>query len=144
MSDVLEIAGKAARIAFTVHGYERAAATDSSDANWLVCTIEASVAGFEGKIETSLTTQDLRRLHDDLQVLLATLDGRLAFTPDEDAVSFEAEMMRDGRMIVAGELKTRIGAEASMRFRFDSDQSYFQATLKQLILLCREYPQRMA
>lgn len=134
------IAGTGALVRIEVIGYENPAAGNDSDANWLRSTVRVSVGPFAGDIEGSLTTQDFAYFERELSEVLRTLQGKATFQTGEDWLRFEVGMGSRGTATVSGVVKAGGGSQASLRFSFETDQSYLRETNRALGAVAKDFP----
>lgn len=134
------IAGTGGSVTIEVIGYENPAAGNDSDANWLRSTVRVSVGPFAGDIEGSLTTQDFAYFERELSEVLRTLQGKATFQTDEDWLRFEVGMGSRGTATVSGVVKAGGGSQASLRFSFETDQSYLGETNRALGAVAKDFP----
>ena len=136
----VSIAGSGGSISIEVIGYESPDAGNHSDANWLRSTVRVSVGPFAGDIEGSLTTQDFAYFERELSEMLRTLQGKATFQTDEDWLRVEVGMGSRGTATVSGVVKAESGSQASLRFSFETDQSYLGETKRALSEVANEFP----
>lgn len=134
------IGGTGGSVTIEVIGYENPAAGDDSDANWLRSTVRVSVGPFAGDIEGSLTTQDFAYFERELSEVLRTLQGKATFQTDEGWLRFEVGMSLRGTATVSGVVKAGGGSQASLRFSFETDQSYLGETNRALGAVAKDFP----
>ncbi|MBM5811370.1 MAG: hypothetical protein FJ191_05310 [Gammaproteobacteria bacterium] len=134
------IAGTGGSITIKVIGYENPAAGNDSDANWLRSTVRVSVGPFAGDIDGSLTTQDFAYFERELSEVLRTLQGQATFQTDEDWLRFEVGMGSRGTATVSGVVKAGGGSHASLRFSFETDQSFLGETNRALGAVAKDFP----
>lgn len=134
------IAGSGGSVTIEVIGYENPAAGNDSDANWLRSTVRVSVGPFAGDIEGSLTTQDFAYFERELTEVLRTLQGKATFQTDEDWLRFEVGMGSRGTAMVSGVVKAGSRSQASLRFSFETDQSYLGVTKRALSDVANYFP----
>lgn len=134
------IAGSGGSVTIEVIGYESPDAGNDSDANWLRSTVRVSVGPFAGDIEGSLTTQDFAYFERELSEMLRTLQGKATFQTDEDWLRVEVGMGSRGTATVSGVVKAESGSQASLRFSFETDQSYLGETKRALSEVANEFP----
>lgn len=134
------IKGNGGSISIDVLGYENAAASNDSDANWLRSKIKVAAGPFSGETDAALTTQDFVYFERELAEVLRTLKGKATFQTDEDALRFEVEMSSRGTATVSGAAKAGGGLQASLRFSFETDQSYLAQTKRALAEVTENFP----
>jgi hypothetical protein len=139
MSD-FRITGSDGSIRIEVLGYENPIAENDSDANWLRSRIRVAVGSFSGETDAALTTQDFAYFERQLAEVLRTLQGKATFQTDEDSLRFEVWMGSLGTATVSGAVKATSGSQASLRFSFETDQSYLAQTELELVEVTKEFP----
>lgn len=140
MTRGVELRGDGACLELAFDGYERTMSENSDDANWVMCRINLAMSACTAQLRTSLTTQEIRYLRDELSRLLHTLEGRIELSTDEDALQLSIQMHSGGRAVVNGVLKIRGGSHVSIAFEFSSDQSYLRTALNSLQALVAAFP----
>lgn len=138
------VGGNGGSISIEVFGYENAGASDTSDANWLRSRVSVVAGPFSGRFDAALTTQDFARFARELANMLRTLQGTAAFQTDEEWLSFEVVMGPRGTCTVSGAAKTTAGSRASLRFAFESDQSWVAQTLRAVAEVVDSFPVRQS
>lgn len=140
MSDTINIRGHNARVTITILGYERPDAADESDANWLSAQITCDAGDFRGSVATSLTTHEITALRDDLRRAVDTLTGTITFSPNEEALVLDLTFHVTGKASISCALQRRGEVSATLRFAFDSDQTFLMETLRELDAACSRVP----
>lgn len=138
------IEGTGGSISIEVLGYENAAASNESDANWLKSRIKVVAGPFSGEFDAALTTQDFVYFERELNELLRSLQGKATFQTDEEWLRFEVVMGSRGTCTVSGAAKTSSGSQASLRFAFESDQSWLAETMRALAEVVENFPVRQS
>ena len=136
----MPIEGTGGSILIEVLGYENAATSNESDANWLRCRIKIATGPFSGEIDAALTTQDFAYFERELTEVLRTLKGKATFQTDEDGLRFEVEMGSRGVAMVSGAAKAKGGSRASLSFSFETDQSFLAQTKRALAEVVEHFP----
>ncbi len=134
------IAGIGGSIIIQVISYENPTASNDSDANWLRTAVRVSVGPFAGDIDGSVNTHDFAYFERELSEMLLTLRGKATFQTDEDWLRFEVGMGSRGTATVSGVVKARGGLQASLRFSFETDQSYLVDTKRALGEMANDFP----
>jgi hypothetical protein len=142
MAQTLEIVGDGARLSLEVVGYERPAASDEADANWLVCRAHIRVGSFEGGMERTIETRDLVSFRDEIRAALPDLRGTASFRPIEDWITIEANFSATGHVRVTGSLTDGVSGLATLQFGFDTDQTVLAAVARALDHLTAAFPVR--
>lgn len=137
----ISIEGNGGSISIEVFGYENATASNDSDANWLRSRIRVAAGPFSGETDAALTTQDFVYFERELTEVLRTLKGKATFQTDEDSLRFDVEMGSRGTATVSGAAKASGGgSQASLRFAFETDQSYLAQTKRALAEMVKHFP----
>jgi len=134
------IAGSGGSITIEVLGYENPGAGNDSDANWLRSKVRVVVGPFSGEVDAALTTQDFVYFERELTEMLRTLEGKATFQTDEDWLRFEIGMGSRGTATVSGAVKAGGGTQASLRFWFETDQSFLAQTKRALAEVAEHLP----
>lgn len=134
------IEGSGGSISIEVLGYENPTASNDSDANWLRSRIRIAAGPFSGETDAALTTQDFVYFERELAEALRTLKGKATFQTDEDSLRFDVEMSSRGAATVSGAVKAGGGSQASLRFSFETDQSYLAQTKRALGEIVEHFP----
>ncbi len=134
------IEGTGGSISIDVLGYENAGASNESDANWLRSRTRVVAGSFAGEIDAALTTQDFAYFARELTEMLRTLTGKATFQTDEDRLRFEVEMRSRGIATVSGAVKANDVPRASLRFSFETDQSFLAQTKRALSEVAERFP----
>lgn len=134
------IDGTGGSISIEVLGYENAAASNDSDANWLRSKVRVAAGPFSGEVDAALTTQDFVYFERELTEMLRTLQGKATFQTDEDWLRFEIGMGSRGTATVSGAVKAGGGSQASLRFSFETDQSFLGQAKRALAEVSANFP----
>ncbi|MCA9294450.1 MAG: hypothetical protein KDA20_11620 [Phycisphaerales bacterium] len=109
-----------------------------SDANWVSSRIDCDIYGCRLRIDATLTTADFR---DFLRDLEAAIEGGTAtFETIEDWLRLKFVVQGTGRAIVEGEVGNPGWPTLRLRFEFESDQTYFRETIRELRAVCASFP----
>lgn len=134
------IEGDGGSITIGVLGYENPVAADDSDANWLRSKVRVVVGPFSGEVDAALTTQDFVYFERELTEMLRTLHGKATFQTDEDWLRFEIGLGSRGTATVSGVVKSAGVSQASLRFSFETDQSFLAQTKRALAEVAAHFP----
>jgi len=104
------------QIVVEVHGYERAAATDPSDANWLTCHLSFRSESVSSELDCSLTTSELKAFDRDLTLTLENLESELTFQAYEEGLSLRFVPNKHGQFKIAGSLRDYRSAKVVVSF----------------------------
>jgi hypothetical protein len=140
MSEQITISGHGGSLIVHVSSYERPGANDPDDANWLTSDAAIKVGVFSGEFRFALTTHDLIDFHEALKTGLSTLSGVVPFRTTERDIALEIIFDQRGTAAIKGSVEPQTSLEASLCFRFDTDQSYLTQTLRQLEAVLRKFP----
>jgi hypothetical protein len=138
-----KIEGTGARLAVRVLSYERASATNQSDANWLRCKVEATFGTFSGSAEYAITTTDLAQFENSLREMLEGQSKKASFSTMEEGIGFELDLNGRGQSTVSGFLRSPAMPKVKIEFAFQSDQSYLHQTLAALSQVNGQFPKRL-
>jgi hypothetical protein len=144
VTEQIRFAGEQGTLAIEIYGYERSVAEDQDDANWLRAELTVKAGPFSGAFKSAFTTYDLTSLCDGMKNVLAALSGSMSFQNTEHDIAFNIEFDKRGGATINGTVHPHRSPEASLKFRFDTDQSYLAHTLSQLEALLRRFPIRQA
>jgi len=142
VSEEIRIGSKQGSILIEVDGYERPSAEDYDDANWLKCTVAVNAGAFDGNFKTTFTTHDFVVLHERVEHQLAEMSGDITFENTEGDLTLNINMDKRGAALMSGTVHPHKYLEASLRFEFESDQSYLEQTRRQIQAVIRKYPTR--
>ncbi len=132
------------RLVIDVHGFERDAAEDPYDANWLRCSAEVEQGAFRGNVDASFTTNDFARFLSEMDRLMARESAAASFRTMEEALAFRIEVDRAGRATVVGKLREVETGGAELSFNFESDLSFLMKTHSDLKGIVTAFPHRTA
>jgi len=144
MSEQITVNGHRGSLIINVSSYERPDANDPDDANWLKSDATIKVGVFTGAFRFSLTTYDLITFYQAFKTGLSTLSGTVPFRTTESDIVLEILFDSRGSAVIKGCFEPQESLEASLRFRFDSDQSYLAQTAFQLDAVIRRFPVKQA
>jgi hypothetical protein len=144
VAEQIKFAGEQGALTIEVYGYERPAAEDQDDANWLRCDVSINAGPFRGTFKSAFTTYDLIALAERLKGALAALSGTVSFQNTEDDIAFDVRLEKHGSATISGAAHPHRSLEASLAFRFDTDQSYLAQALRQLEAVLRIFPVKQA
>jgi hypothetical protein len=136
--------GDGAELAIWVDSYERPDANDQSDANWLRCRVTGTFGRFTGSGEYSIITSELLEFEGALRAGIERQSTKANFSTTEEGLGWDIEFNSRGQATVSGFLKSNGNPEAKLSFFFQSDQSYLQQTLSELMRVNRQFPIRTA
>ncbi len=140
----IRIRGEGGQIAVQVLGYERPAAGNLSDANWLNCSINVDISPFSGHYGASLSTQDFLAFGEELAVMSDRLAGEAKFDTDEGALSLRLVMEPLGELLIEGEAVVVGAIRAALKFTLHADQSYLGELRREVAAALNEFPVRVA
>ena len=136
--------GEAAKIDIYVSGYERPAAENQSDANWLRCKGTVLIGRFSCSGDYSMMTSEFAEFEKTLKAGIERLSGVVSFSTIEGGLGWDIEFNSRGQATISGFVKSVGSPKAELRFSFQSDQSYLQQTLSELVTVNRQFPIRAA
>ena len=141
MGEQINITGPGSHVTISVLDYERSA-TDGTDPEWLKCAVDCSVGPFHAKIGMPFATEDFRRFRDSLADVLASLKGKARMDTIEDRIRIAIEMGTRGNATVSGNLSYHSGPQATLSFKFETDQTYLARTLSETDHVLEVFPER--
>jgi hypothetical protein len=142
VAEDITIGSKQGRISIEVDGYERPLAENQDDANWLKCIISVNAGPFSGSFKTAFTTHDFVVLHERIQNQLAEMSGDITFENTEGDLTLNINIDKKGTALMSGTVHPHKSLETSLRFEFESDQSYIEQTRRQVQAVIRKFPVR--
>lgn len=142
MSVEIEIKGHGGGIGIIVLGYENPAATNTSDANWLVCRVRVGIGPFRGEVNATFTTQDFERFRQELRGLLERERSSATFETDEQVLDLKIEGKPTGVTQISGTIRYSFGPNVAVSFTLDSDPSYLGFVLEALDTLTKQFAVR--
>jgi hypothetical protein len=138
MSREASVAGDGFRLLLRVLGYERPALESGADANWLTGEAELTASeSFSGTQAVALRTDELAVFRDELERLVAQLDGEATLSHMEGQVGCTIRLSA-GAGEFSGFVRQNVGAELRVKGR--TDQSYLQGALRDFDALTRAFP----
>ena len=132
------------KLVIAVQGFERDAAQNPSDANWLRCSAEVEQGAFRGNVDASFTTNDFARFLSEMDRVIAGESAVASFDTMEEALAFRVEVDRAGRATVVGKLREVEAGGAELSFNFESDLSFLTKTHSDLKEIVAAFPHRSA
>lgn len=132
------------KLVIGVHGFERDAAEDSYDANWLRCTAEVEQGAFRGSVDASFTTNDFACFLSELDRVMTGESAVASFNTMEEALAFRVDVDRAGRAAVVGKLREVEAGGAELSFNFESDLSFLTKAHSDLKGVVAAFPHRAA
>lgn len=142
MGNKWTLKGEGAELAIHVASYERPDADNQSDANWLHCKVTGAFGRFSGSGEYSIITSELAEFEDSLRAGIEGRSPKVSFSTTEEGFGWDIEFNSRGQATVSGFLKSPGNPKAKLSFSFQSDQSYLQQTLSDLIGVNQQFPIR--
>ncbi len=130
------------RIEADVVRYERPAAGEYYDDNWLTTQIRVQAGGFRGQVDAALLTGELSSFLAALWPLYETLRGSAEFSTMEDQLRLCLAGDRKGHITVTGEVLDQPGIGNRMHFTLQLDQSQLGASIHELERVTAEFPVR--
>ena len=142
MSTMVKIAGHMASIEIEVIDYENRLATNESDADWLRCEVALNLGAVRGNLRTSFLVEDFECLTCELQRVLNSCNGEATFDTIENTLVFSITLDRRGKGKVTGEANYLGPPSSTLKFTFETDQSYLQETEKALSQVMANFPRK--
>lgn len=139
----ISISGDGVRVHLALSGYERLAAEDESDLNWLAAQFEIVVSNFRGAGACSLTANDLQAWHDELERLLLAGRGTVHWETEEEGLRLDIDLLASGRVTLAGSVAEYGSTYAKLSFRAESDRARMEELLAGLKVGVTRFPIRV-
>ena len=130
------------RLVIAVHSYEREAALDPYDANWLRCSAQVEQGAFRGAVDASFATSDFARFLSELDRVMTGSSAVASFNTMEEALAFRVDVDRVGRASVTGKLREVGTPGVELSFAFESDRSFLTTAHTDLKRLVAAFPER--
>jgi len=137
------VAGHGCRLVLRVSAYEWPDEVSGSDANWLRGEVElqAGRAGvFHARHRAALRTEELAQFRDQLQEVVASLNGTATLQHLESQVGCTVELA-DGRGNLSAFIKEHVGSELHVH-ECETDQSYLAQAVRELDAIVEMFPVR--
>ena len=130
------------RLEIAVLGYERPAAGDFSDDNWLRVKVAIHCGAFQGEFLATFLTSDFESFREQLSSLYETLKGEAEFQTIEEQLSFSITGNGMGHMLLRGSALDQAGIGNRLAFTLNLDQSQLYSSLQSLGAIISAYPVR--
>ncbi len=130
------------RIEVEVVRYERPAAGEYYDDNWLTTQIRVQVGGFRGQVDAALLTAELTSFLAALRSLYETLRGSAEFSTMEEQLHLRLMGDGKGHITLTGELLDQPGIGNRLHFTLQLDQSQLGASIHELETVTAQFPVR--
>lgn len=140
MSSMITIAGASGKLTINILGYENGDARDVDDANWLLCSIELTVDGFNARYRAALTTHELKDLEDELARILSEPGGSMSFVTDEENLGLKIRVESLGGVDIEGDCKVSGSPKVTLSFLFQSDQTFLAKSLEDIKVALQYFP----
>src|SRR6266566_7913832 len=101
MNLTVSLRGEAGVVEILVHGYEREEFSNSSDADWVSCTVNIRVGGFSCALSAAFGASDFREFSTALKGTVQG-SGTATFSPLEQQLVIEVHPSRTGSFVVKG------------------------------------------
>lgn len=137
--NVLTVAGHGGRLQIEIFGYENLQAETESDANWLKVGVSLGVGGCTFRRRAGLTTRDLDAFCRDLAQAFTDLRGTVVLRTDEDWLRLSISFDTRGGVEIRGSVADD-GADVTVEFGLESDQSFVSQTVSDLQEATRSWP----
>ena len=132
------------RIEIEVLRYERAAAGEYYDDNWVTSQIRVRAGGFRGQIDAAVLTGELSAFLAGLRPLHETLRGTAEFSTLEQQLHLRLIGDGKGHIELTGEIADQPGIGNRLHFTLQIDQSQLGASIHELERVTTEFPVRTA
>jgi hypothetical protein len=131
------------QVMITVVGWERPAATDFWDGNWLSTQVNIQMGGWRGRYKATLRAEEFKAFREQLVNLYTSLCGEARFETMEEQLFLLLRPGKRGHIVVKGEARDAAGIGSKLEFTLpDLDQTYLPGIIQQLLDIEREYPVR--
>lgn len=137
------VAGHGCRLVLRVSAYEWPDEVSGSDANWLTGEVELQTGQtgvFHARHRAALRTEELAQFRDELQEVVASLNGTVTLHHLESRVGCTVELA-SGRGSLSAFVKEHVGSELRVR-QCETDQSYLAQTVRELDAIVERFPVR--
>jgi hypothetical protein len=111
--------------------------------DWLDSTVTVSAGAFAGSYNAVLTTCDFPRFRQELQRLYDTLEGVARFSTIERQIAITLSANSRGCISVEGSAEDAIADGNSLKFRFETDQTFLPPLIRQIREIEMQYPNRL-
>jgi|ERR1022692_3395617 hypothetical protein len=142
MTNKWALRGEGTELDISVVSYERTAADNQSDANWLHCKVTGVFGAFRCSGEYSMMTSEFVEFEDAVRSGIEGRSTKVCFSTMEEGLGWDIEFNGRGQTTVSGFVKSTGNPKATLSSSFQSDQSYLQQTLSELIAVNRQFPIR--
>jgi hypothetical protein len=130
------------RIEVEVVRYERPAAGEYYDDNWLTTQIRVRAGGFRGQVDAAVLTGELGAFLTALRPLYETLRGSAEFSTMEQQLRLRLTGDGKGHIELNGEVLDHPGIGNRLHFTLQLDQSQLGASIHELEKVTAEFPVR--
>jgi hypothetical protein len=120
------------RIEVRIVELETRSKVDESDTVWLDSTVTVHAGAFIGSFKASFTTDDLVRLHEQLQSALTTLSGTVICHNTGGGLSLVIKLDSDGRASISGVAYPNRLRRGTLTFQLSTDHFALIRTLREL------------
>ena len=127
------------RIEVRIVEFETRSKVDESDTVWLDSTVTVQAGAFLGSFKASFTTDDLVRLHEQLQSALTTLSGTVSCQNTGGALSLKIRLDGDGRAAITGVAHPNRLRRGTLTFRIETDHFALIRTYRELEATMRSF-----
>lgn len=122
--------------------YERPAAGEYYDDNWLTIQIGVQAGGFRGRVDAAVLTGELGAFLMALRPLYETLRGDAEFSTMEEQLHLRLIGDGKGHITLTGELLDQPGIGNRLHFTLQLDQSELAASIHELERVTAQFPVR--
>lgn len=140
MGDSIVLSGVDGRLVLEASDYERPAALEVYDANWLKTRVSIQSGPFAGSFQAPFSTYDFARLESHLSEAVRNLAGAIEFESAEGDLTFSIKFSNRGTAGVSGVAKPNAFSGAALSFSFETDQSVLAEAVGPLTRLMRRLP----
>ncbi len=140
---VLEIRFGGEKIGFlsiTVRGRAYRQRQDYWDGNWLLVDATVEIEKFSARVAGMLRAEELALLSHNLDAFSQSLTDIVTYETMEGWLSFQIAADTLGKIKLSGMVSDNVRNDTSLKFAFESDQSFLAAPLKQLRQTVDAYP----
>lgn len=120
------------RIEVRIVEFENRSTVDKGDTVWLDSTVTVQAGAFIGSFKASFTTDDLVRLHEQLQSALTTLSGTVICHNTGGGLSLAIKLDSAGRATISGVAYPNRLRHGTLTFQIATDHFALIRTLREL------------
>jgi hypothetical protein len=130
------------RIEVDIVRYERPAAGEYYDDNWLSTKVRVQAGGFRGQVDAAVLTGELGAFLTALRPLYETLRGSAEFSTMEQQLHLHLTGDGKGHITLTGEVLDQPGIGNRLHFTLQLDQTQLGASIHELEGVTGQFPVR--